>query len=144
MSFESWKAEFYLVDAQDRSVRSVDAALDHSLRKWEGLREKNLEKHGLVQIGTSLFEALPDDTYDGYGLELRIDGETCALCAHFSCSSDFSYSLKPACPLDAKRGAPCDVEREDERNSPYHAWSKYGHAGPMIRWLKLTKAEYGG
>lgn len=142
MSVESWKAEFYLVDAQDRSVRSVDAALDHSLRKWEGLRKKNLEKHELVQVGTSLFEALPDGTHDEDGPELRIEGETCALCVHFSCS--LSYSFKSACPLDAERGAPCDVEREDERNSPYHAWSKYGHAGPMIRWLKLTKAEYGG
>ena len=144
MSVESWKAEFYLVDAQDRSVRSVDAALDHSLRKWEGLRKKNLEKHELVQVGTSLFEALSDGTYNLDGPEFRGDSETCALCAHFSCSSGFSYSLKPACPLDAKRGAPCDVEREDERNSPYHAWRHSGHAGPMIRWLKLTKAEYGG
>lgn len=40
MSLKTWKLEFYPVEA---STVSKEDALDHSLRKWEGLTEENLK-----------------------------------------------------------------------------------------------------
>ncbi len=45
MSLESWKKEFYPTRAAD--VKTLDEALTHTERKWEGLRPENLERHGL-------------------------------------------------------------------------------------------------
>ena len=44
MSIESWKAEFYPTPADEASK---DQAIAHSLRKWEGLRKENLDRHEL-------------------------------------------------------------------------------------------------
>jgi hypothetical protein len=68
MSLETWKAEFYAVNAG-----KVDAkdAVSHSLQKWTGLRPENLKKHDVLVDGGSVSDS--DDV-------LLVDAATCALC----------------------------------------------------------------
>lgn len=61
MSVESWKEEFYPVDAED-AASSDSEALAHSIKKWEGLTEESLRKHGLKEV------------------PINMGSNTCALC----------------------------------------------------------------
>ena len=80
MSLDTWKAEFYPVEAE--KVKKRDA-LAHSLQKWLGLRPGNLWKHKVWRPGSAI---RIEDCY----AELWIGGDTCALCAHY---------LNTKCPL---------------------------------------------
>ena len=115
MSLQTWKKEFYPIPAEQ--VLSADAVA-HSLRKWEGLKPKNLAKHDLISHG----EVIIDDD----GNELGIDASSCALCNHYiddDCAE---------CPLALVRGGvSCAM-----RDSPYHAFMESDDPNPMIKWLK--------
>lgn len=109
MSLETWKEEFYPIPSDEVSESQ---ALAHSLRKWEGLKKENLEKHGVGATG-------------GYVDELPIDSSTCALCHHHvdvGCAT---------CPLSV---------RGDEEiytcDSEYRAWYRTGDPEPMIERIK--------
>lgn len=45
MSIQSWIDEFYPVTAEECLP---DDALEHSIKKWEGLQPDALERHGLL------------------------------------------------------------------------------------------------
>lgn len=75
MSLATWKQEFYRYTAYDLKDESWEAVLDHSLLKWIGLREENLNKHGVFM----------DECYlrnkDLSKVSIIIiDGSSCALC----------------------------------------------------------------
>lgn len=135
MSIETWKEEFYPHRAD--SAEAHEQAVDHSLQKWTGLRPENLERHGLVQFGSDLF-----DVQDSDRLHYRfiIDSETCALCSVYL---EKGARIKcKTCPLyKARGGVQCDDPRGDESCSPY----RYGvqmaapNPEPMIVWLLKTK-----
>jgi hypothetical protein len=75
MSLESWKEEFYPVEAQDMNHSTEKDCLQHSLKKWEGLTKENLDKHH-VRVGK-----YPQLLIAGRGLgSLRITSNSCALC----------------------------------------------------------------
>lgn len=121
MSIRSWKRKFYPVPAS--KVKERDA-LDHSIRKWEGLQPEALEKHGLDSIGGVLFER-------GTAREFEIHTGTCALCQHylggFNCIE---------CPLSKLRdGQRCDCGR----NNPWGHFGIRNNAKPMLRLLKKAK-----
>lgn len=106
MSLDTWKAEFYPVPAD--SVPESDT-LSHSLRKWEGLRKENLEKHGLqADVG-------------GF----HIDSSTCALCQHYL-KSGWCYP----CPISTMGGY--SVNCDDE----YRIWVFEKDPEPMITRIK--------
>lgn len=127
MSLETWKAEFYPIEA---SKVLVEDAVQHSLRKWRGLTKENLKKHGVKQDGNSI--------YDVFG-SLRLNYGSCALCFHYECS----VSDCPGCPLVSVLGTRCDicVNRDDEHIvSPYREFIWRNDPLPMIEALEKAAA----
>lgn len=126
MSLETWKAEFYPVPAD--KVKKRDAVA-HSLRKWIGMREENLKKHGCY----AHYSSVRSD--DG---SFVVSGSSCSLCVLYF----HSGKEKPCreCPLAKSRGGvPCD-----EDDSPWSQWSSFSKGGnpePMIAALEKTLAE---
>jgi hypothetical protein len=50
MRLTTWEKEFYPITAEEFEKGTNDRALvDHSLRKWRGLRIENLRRHKLIQ-----------------------------------------------------------------------------------------------
>ena len=80
MSIESWKAEFYPVEAAEVSAED---ALAHSLKKWQGLQEESLLKHSLVKCR------------DGISIRDQLNGKDTSYC--FRCrwmSSSSSVNIE--------------------------------------------------
>ena len=129
MSMKTWMKKYYPVPA--KSVRQADA-LDHSIRKWQGLQSSALKAHG-VRVDDSTFTRITDGTQ-----YLSIDGETCALCVtylkrHRDCNK---------CPLAiARNGISCSDVLEPEEKSPYASFSDAikTDAKPMLAWLRKAK-----
>lgn len=116
MSLKSWKAEFYTIEA--REVAEENAAA-HSLQKWIGLRQENLDKHE-VFISSSLMTSVSDNKDN-----LGINGLSCSLCVLYH-SADCD-----SCPLRNYLGGRCDG---DER-SPYGIFIDTLDPEPMISAL---------
>ena len=145
MSLQSWKEEFYPMPASE--VTPADA-LDHSLRKWEGLRLKNLQQHALQQDKRYLWDPVGEES-------LKIDATTCALCKLYIDELYVDGETREAacerCPLAIVRGnVPCDQETEEETEaspgpdySPYMRFDEARDPEPMIMWLKRAKAHLG-
>lgn len=121
MSVASWRREFYRVAAS--RVKKKDA-LEHSLRKWEGLTKENLRKHDVWVSGGMVADMSGDD--------FPIDDGTCALCRHYA-----DVDLKCAgCPIaDARGGKICD----EGDNAPYILFSVKDNPIPMLRLLRMLK-----
>ena len=127
MSLESWKAEFYPIEASD--VRFTKEAIRHSLKKWQGLTKENLEKHGVVKKGD-------DRLYDGIEKwPFHIDCFSCALCQLFNDENNECHE----CPLNRFLGYSCD-ERE-EIYGPYSHWMDSGDPQIMIDALQKLEDE---
>ena len=133
MSIESWKAEFYPTPADEASK---DQAIAHSLRKWEGLRKENLDRHELSQVRGRIVSRS--------GSKLWVDGDSCALCHHYLVDGDGdAYDVScDNCPLSIARGGfPCDHSLPDESNAPWQEFEGEGNPEPMIFWLKAAQAK---
>ena len=74
MSIQTWKDEFYYIDAKE-----VPGCVPHSLLKWEGLRPENLRKHGVFHED-NIFGGLADSD-DNYFTVTGIN--TCSLCKKY-------------------------------------------------------------
>lgn len=74
MSIKTWMREFYeeLPDCLARWYWRQ--AIEHSLRKWEGFKKANLQKHGCRwdDAGNSRIQDEVDDVF-------YVDGDSCAL-----------------------------------------------------------------
>lgn len=125
MSLETWKDEYYPVDAGE--VRKDDA-LDHSLRKWTGLLPENLARHGAVLED---FGCGVRVTAEGGTDSFRMDGLTCALCATHECKE---------CPLKVIGGEECDP---DDCHAPtvYRTFHATLNPQPMIELMTRVKKE---
>ena len=137
MSLESWKEEFYPVDAEEVGVED---AIWHSLNKW--IKPENLAKHGLEM-------ADPAKTWstiwqiDDHSQRMNVSGDECALCACYHGDEDNDDEPCLNCPLAITRGGvPCDDSQEDEEHSPWKEWSSYRNPQPMIFWLTKTKEQF--
>ena len=131
MSLQTWEEEFYPESAGEAAERGEAAAVEHSLRKWEGLKEENLARHGLVAYSLSISEVGTDQHLD-------ISSGTCALCymVGISCRT---------CPLYKARDCfACDRWRPDEGFSPWKKWTEDSDPEPMIFWLKKAKEHCNG
>lgn len=94
MSLRTWKKEFYPESAKKAAKRGVGAAIEHSLRKWQGATEENAERHGVSIRGGAPGIA------GKYG-KLIFDCTTCALCSLF-----YEDGCK-GCPLVHEDGSRC-------------------------------------
>lgn len=121
MSLETWKAEFYPIEA--RKV-PVEDAVQHSLNKWRGLTKENLDKHELT---LDEYSVLIDDEDNEFG----VDAYSCALCQ--------KYRYCDGCPLANVLGRSCDNE-DDGEHSPYGLFVEEGNPLPMIAALERAAA----
>ena len=98
MSLATWKKEFANEKSCEKLLevpvtpRAVRKALDNSLTKWQGLRKRELNKHGVVWPKEQFEIQDAQDDYDYFGL----DSGTCHLCQLFQLRSDGCTG----CPLD--------------------------------------------
>ena len=130
MSLETWKEEFYRKPAGDTST---EEALHHSLKKWQGLRTENLNRHGItVTAGASLIDDSPGT------LRFGIDSESCALCFHYMYTTPRSCE---ACQLFKVRGSRCDNNSTSQ--SPFSLWQLKHDPEPMIALIEKAIEKYG-
>jgi len=136
MSVKTWINEFCPEDVYTAGKGTAGLALQHSIRKWTGLLEENLKKHGCTA---------------SFGIRLNIHDECdewlpseyigCALCEwSWRQGAKDGDSICPPCPLyKARGGYDCNTARPDETESP---WRHYRHtldARPMLKWLHRTQ-----
>ena len=130
MGFESWKDEFYPVPANEVSEGK---ALLHSLQKWIGLREDNLEKHGMTMSPSFRMVREPGRT-----VWLYISDDSCALC-YYHLDQTYDGNLEcGGCPLYRHTGKTCE--------HPESAWMDFVHSGnpePMVEALSGALAKEG-
>jgi len=127
MSLETWKEEYYPVDAVRCKKKD---ALEHSLQKWIGLRKTNLKKHKMHESNGDIRSENPiDNEY------FVVSGSTCALC-HVYLNNLDSISPCKKCPLSiARNDIACDrVSRN--RKSTYHRFVNDANPEPMIRLIR--------
>jgi hypothetical protein len=125
MSLKTWCEEFYPVPACNVPESEE---LDHSIRKWEGLRPAARKRHG---VSNNCY----GDLYSGTNM-FSIDVTTCALCVrHYNLAA----GLCPGCPLSDVRGADCVSLAKGEREPPYDAWYDRGDPRSMLKWLRRAK-----
>ncbi len=78
MSMETWKQEFYPVEANSDEAQA--RPVTHSLRKWIGLRQENLNRHGLYLDGIDVYEKEKDRDNLDEEPDLVVGATSCALC----------------------------------------------------------------
>lgn len=115
MSLGTWKAEFYPTPVDNPDCHPVM----HSLRKWRGLTNDHLEKHGLLEIH-----------YVSYKY-----AQTCALC--FSRGYDHSVGVITS---DMCRECPIVLSGQKSCLHDCSAWQEQwcGDVSPMIEALEKT------
>lgn len=129
MSIETWKAEFYPVPADSDEAKADP--IEHSLRKWRGLRADALERHGLTR-GSSVLT-------DSNKSVFSISGDTCALCeVHYRLPNSSQNCL--LCPLAIHLGRKCDHGLK----SPYQVNFRSGDPEPMIAALEAAQVIQSG
>lgn len=129
MSLESFKEEFYFVEADQVSPKH---AIQHALLKWTGILPENLEKHGVQYVSHGVRDkdesVLPHLTYSS---------PTCSLCHLYLMTSDDATCKD--CPLAMVRnGVSCDRSRDSDP-SPYN----YDQPYRMIEFLGGALELYG-
>lgn len=126
MSVQSWYDEFYPLDPIDIPIHE---AAEHSLKKWVGMLESNLKKHGIN----------PDTHGDEHGNYLDT---ACALCEHFQDIQSLNHPCKN-CPLVLSGHKDCFHPESTYAN-------KYGFGiEPLIKeleetveWIKNNPTEF--
>lgn len=132
MSIESWKKEFY-VEELPKDDDELEAT-KNCLKKWEGLREESLKKHGITI--TKLANLI-----DSQENRFYIDADTCQLCRII----ERELNSCEDCPIYEAIGKDCcnefDENFEEElpfEESIYGIWRKKQNPEPMIEALKRT------
>lgn len=140
MSLASWKNEFYPVPAE-QAIGDAVSAVNHSLRKWEGLRADNMKRHGCYAAGSAISDD-PLDVVSDDGTML-LNCETCALCKYKdSVTGNQWYCDK--CPITLATGCPCDDLYADDGADeyvviPWDEWTTRQDPEPMIAVLETTR-----
>lgn len=119
MSINSWKKEFYQGRIRD-AAKDPLTAVDHSLRKWEGLKSANVAKHGLVAWDGALKNPSSNATF-------YIDNDSCALC-------QMSADDCRKCPIVLATDKTCDGT-----DSPFADWLCGSNPTRMIKVLKSAR-----
>ena len=121
MSLESWKSEFYPVDASECG-KSHREQIEHSLRKWRGATKENAAKHGCFYEGRRInSEHYEKDNPFHFGVE------SCSLC--------FNNSSCRTCPVVLSGFQPCESFESEYEMSAYDP-------SPMIAVLEYLLEQY--
>ena len=119
MSIKTWKKEFYPVSATSRM--SKKAAIEHSIKKWEGLLPENLKKHVVI----SKYGDIHDDE-----INFEISDQSCALCQKYF----LECCIK--CPLYEKLGFECGKGTIEDGDG----WTYYMDEGSPELMLKNLRS----
>ena len=137
MSIKTWKEEFYPVPVKD-FLGTEYQAVEHSIRKWTGLRQVNLDRHGCkaqfyasYQVGMRRYTGVIDLAEDFFG----IDSDSCALCAVHT-SSASGYANCSDCILKEITGDGCGLG--DNEKDGWNIWLETGSPDLMIQNLKIA------
>ena len=134
MSIETWKQEFYSVEASVAGKSTDVEMLEHSIKKWGGLQTENLERHDLRASAT--FYSRIEDVEGG---SFHIDSASCSLCIRYLFSNGANDRGCVNCPLSKIRGnVACDVDADADGDdpSPFDAWRDRADPEPMLTWLR--------
>jgi hypothetical protein len=136
MSIKTWKKEFYPTPANKVSERF---ALQHSLRKWLGLRKSALKRHNLYIHRGELYA---NESHALGDAKFVADSSTCSLCVRYITYLSTSRAASFACgncPLYLSRGeVPCygSFTVGKEETSPYMSLVEKDDPEPMIKALQ--------
>lgn len=130
MGIATWKREYYKGRLRD-AARDPLSAVEHSIKKWKGLRSKNLKAHGLVPSWGDIVDQATNKVF-------TIDVTTCALCKMCGTGSD-DQTLCIKCPIVKVTGRTCDGR--DGSSSAYGDWTRDDDPEPMIKLLKHVRRE---
>lgn len=136
MSLISWKEEFFHRKLDNIQTWSEIEIIDHSILKWEGLRQENLNRHK-VRLDKYLFHNVVDSRPQVCPAHVPINSDSCALCERWYGNTNEDYRNNcHSCPL-YQLGYGCE-----ERDSPWRQFDvRDSNPDPelMIRALKETK-----
>ena len=145
MSFASWKREFYTSPAH-YTATSTYRALQHSLKKWQGLTKTNLTRHNLIKYKDHDLVEI-----GGYEHEhFAITADSCALCHQYMLSRKMKSSCSQ-CPIYLETGMDCDgfIGDHDDHDhlvtsetTPYKTWIYTGNPRKMITLLRKLVKKY--
>ena len=124
VSINSWKREFYQGRLKDAAKTALGAA-KHSLRKWRGLKPKNLAKHNLTNRAFGIVNIDTNATFD-------ITAYTCALCLR--ARDAWSELDCNSCAYKLANGYDCGSNYD----SGWHLWCDEQDPSKMIKELKKT------
>lgn len=128
MTLKTWKQKFYPITAKQAARGGVVKAVQHSLLKWEGLRDKNLKKHGIEYVYAYFDSRITDGKS-----AMDIDARSCSLCEKFADAPNYCRK----CPIYESRGeVRCDMPKKGEDASPYEEMLRKGNPLPMIKTLR--------
>lgn len=122
---KDWLRKYYPVPAKRMKRASKIAAIEHSLRKWLGLRV--IKKYGIRKIDNALIDNTTRQAI------LDVNFSTCSLCVKYFdviCSK---------CPLaQVRNGIPCDKPMVSGTKiaNPYASFIIKDNPEPMIFWLR--------
>ena len=135
MSKKSWLKEFYPIHAEDSSLKTNLMRVQHSLRKWRGLRKEELKRHGITVVDDRMLQTKRTGNF-----VLMVDDRSCALCDRHASFGLFGGGCE-SCPLTRVRsGHRCDRGRLSEDQAPWHAWTYDQNPEPMIAALEKAEA----
>lgn len=143
MSLETWVKEFCPVPVEATKGWDDVRRLERDLKKWEGLRKENLDRHdGKLWDDAIRFRNEGAEHGDG-GPYLHYDiAYECSLCAEYT--QGRNPEANPHCwdcPLyDVREGFRCDTVSDDEDDegvaAPWFRLCREGNPEPMIEWLE--------
>lgn len=132
MSLQTWKSEFYPHDASAFASEGDELeAINHSLKKWEGLRPENLAKHNVEVARHFMLDFWRVEGQDGL---LGIDASSCSLCVHHDERCE-------ECALFKVHDRSCYADN-NTYTSPWHLWSADQDPEPMINLIKEARVIY--
>ena len=124
-----WLAKYYPEPASEAAKRSWVDALEHSIRKWTGLRKKAL--------GPQFWIDRAGDLMCGIEPVLEVSTKTCAMCQRAEAGGRLECSR---CPLAlARGGVHCDRNARGEDLSPYAAFTEHRDPEPMLALLRSAR-----
>lgn len=152
--FDDWKKEYYgsmesfTTCEMEFRTRDVErSAILHSLRKWVGLRARNLRKHGMIlgrmeDKGNWFID-------DGEANGILINNESCALC-QISRDPQQGHRVRCVlCPISQFAKTTCDstieLSDEDKEYNLFTAWDFWRSRcdpEPMIKALVATYRNF--
>lgn len=132
MSLKTWMESYYPKPADQTTEKE---ALDHSIRKWDGLQPEALAEHAVKR---ECDDFIVDANHDVF----EVNSGTCALCYHFDNPEGEGCA---GCPLyESRDQTRCDhqseADIEADEPSPYTAFFDDGDPAPMLAELRRAKA----